>query len=538
MAYVVPDTDAQFFCKTGLSPSHENTLYFATVDAKNSYFDNWDKYVVTDITYQRENIGFIRVQLPVSSLIRCDYMRFRNSSFEGVWFYAFITQVNYINNITTEVQYKLDPFMTYMGAFSLKQCYVARQHTVNDGIGNNIAEEGIPVGNYITEGTIAIANTGAGNIKYRLAVSDGGSLHLSGGIPTGCTTYDYESIDALQNKISELVDDNETDSILGIYTYGTAFGGSASYTTMTHAKPYSSIGGGYVPKNNKLYCYPYKYCTLDNGEGSTQDFMYEYFETVPSATSSGNFSFYLYGCNYATGLELLVIPKSYKYNGGDSVCSEYRMTQTHFPTGSFAVDSYKAYLAQKNAYFPQEKAIMQRQADTNAVTSGLKGAVSGLESLGQGNLLAPLAGITGALGGMANSYIDTSRDIQNAVTENMTINQIRPESPSIEHGTPSSDILFSTTGKRFYLYEKSITRNYAQMIDDYFTMYGYAVKQVMTPNMNARPHWTYVKTIGCNVNGEMPASDAREIESIFDNGVRLWHNLNEMGDYSLDNSPA
>ena len=56
--------------------------------------------------------------------------------------------------------------------------------------------------------------------------------------------------------------------------------------------------------------------------------------------------------------------------------------------------------------------------------------------------------------------------------------------------------------------------------------------------MNARPYWTYVKTLGCSVDGAIPADDASAIENIFNKGVRFWKNHNNIGNYSLDNSPV
>ena len=76
------------------------------------------------------------------------------------------------------------------------------------------------------------------------------------------------------------------------------------------------------------------------------------------------------------------------------------------------------------------------------------------------------------------------------------------------------------------------------MIDNYFDMYGYAIKQHGVPNMNARPNWTYVKTVGCVVHGSIPADDARAIEEMFDSGVRFWKNHTNIGKYNLANSPA
>lgn len=529
MAYVEPNSVADFFYNTGLSMSHENTLYFSTAPLKDQYFAEWSKVSVDHVTYQRENRGWIRVELPMSRLYNVDYMRFRNVSFENHYFYAFVTAINYINNVTTEVQYVLDPIMTWMGIFGLKQCYIERQHTTNDGIGNNIAEEGIPVGNYITELQTTLAQFNYSNSFARIAKGNEAGTNLMGGIYSGSSIIDCDSQSELNSAIANLIDNDQADSIVSITMIPNGVKGGSVVSTTQDAlpKPYSTVGG-YTPRNKKLFCYPYKYCTIDNGEGSTIDLMYEYFGTIPDATSSGNLSFTIAGCGYPSGAEYVIYPNNYKDNSG----LEYRLTMTHFPVCSFAVNSYEAYLAQKNAYFPLTVARQNAQSLVQMGSAGAKGAFNGLRS---GGLLGSLVG---GISGAANAGIEGVASQESLIRDNLVINSIRPESPTIEHGTPSSDIMWSIGNKSFMIYEKTITKNYAMMIDSYFDMFGYAVKQHGTPNMNARPHWTYCKTTGCDVTGNLPAQDKREIEAIFDNGVRFWHNLLEMGNYSLDNSPS
>lgn len=203
---------------------------------------------------------------------------------------------------------------------------------------------------------------------------------------------------------------------------------------------------------------------------------------------------------------------------------------SHFPVCSFSVDSYQAYLAQKNAYFKQDLALTTANGAINTVAGAAHGAINGVVG-------GPIGSAVGAMQGASNALIDTTSNILSTVSNNMILNSVRPESPSTQKGEETPDIWFSDNKKGFRLYEKCITKNYAIMLDSYFDMFGYAIKQHGTPNMNARPHWTYVKTIGCNVKGNLPASDSRDIEGIFDAGCRFWHNLIEMGNYGLDNSP-
>ena len=87
----------------------------------------------------------------------------------------------------------------------------------------------------------------------------------------------------------------------------------------------------------------------------------------------------------------------------------------------------------------------------------------------------------------------------------------------------------------FSVFEKCIRSEYAQMIDDYFEKYGYAIRRLETPNVTARPHWTYIKTCGCNIVGNLSAQDMATIQGIYDNGITTWKSLSEVYNYNLDN---
>ena len=82
----------------------------------------------------------------------------------------------------------------------------------------------------------------------------------------------------------------------------------------------------------------------------------------------------------------------------------------------------------------------------------------------------------------------------------------------------------------------SIKAEYAKIIDKYFSMYGYKVNDLKLPNISGRSNWNYVKTIGCNILGDIPQEDMEKIKSIFNNGVTFWHNPNTFLDYSQSNN--
>ena len=537
MAYIEPNSIVEFFGAVNITPTYENSLYFETEQEKDNYFNSSVSKLgtVSRCSYQREHRGSIRVELPTRQIYRSTYMRFKNQGFEDKWFYAFVLKVNYINNVTTEVVYQIDPLMTWMGNFTLRECYVERQHVHNDSIGANICDEGIPCGEYIdesVEGTF-LTNTMNISVVYMNPDEVGTGGGVSGGIYNGCLVKTFNDADDVNAFISTLVDANYSDNIVNIYMSPFEFDSTDMSRPISKnyifSKPYDTVGG-YTPRNKKMFCYPYKYCEVDNQEGQTQKYLYEYFNTLPDATSSGNFTLTIDGMTSAT-CELILYPKDYK--GNDSEYPTQTLGMSHFPMCSWGIDTYKSWLAQQNAYYPLNTAV---EVGTSAIGGAVSGSISGTNAgLATGGVAGGvIGGIVGALGGGIIS--GGTSYAKNAYT-NMVENAITPASPTQSKGQQSADVLAGQGVKSFVVRKKSITKNYAMMIDNYFTMYGYAVKQVLTPNMNCRENYTYVKTLGCCLGGQVPAEDARVIQEIFDHGCRFWKDHDKIGNYSVSNNP-
>ena len=89
-----------------------------------------------------------------------------------------------------------------------------------------------------------------------------------------------------------------------------------------------------------------------------------------------------------------------------------------------------------------------------------------------------------------------------------------------------------------------IQGQFAKIIDDFFSMYGYKTNRLKVPNRNGRKAWNYVKTCGCNLTGSAPADVTASLVNIYDKGITFWRCIdlstgnpfNRVGDYSLDNS--
>lgn len=521
MAYVQPNTVVELFEDIGISPNYDNVLYFATTQEKDSYFDALQKIAtLRNLSYSRNQRGYITCGQNIKDVYNAGYMRYKNQDFENKWFYAFIDSVEYIANGTTKINFTMDVLTTWIGTFKLGQCFIERQHTLSDGIGENIADEGLNYGDYVIENWYDYTYTKTHTVIMIVESAEkgtGGGMY--GGIYNGCKLTYTRSAESANTYIQNLIAENKADNIVNIYMipskYITEDLGTIFYREEhVNNKPYTSLDG-YVPKNNKLYCYPYKYAEVTNCEGDRKDFKYEYFNTVPNTESSGTYSF-IEGAVVGASTEASFTPKNYKVQtvsttgDGSKEQMEERLSISNFPMCSWNVDTYKAYVAQTNSNFP-----------VSVFSNFSQGAITG--GLGSGSFVGALAG----------GAVNTLGTVINA----LAVNSYQTEMGTRNQGNQESSLLLATGNKGFRIYEKCITKNYASMIDDYFTAFGYAIRNIGIPNMNARPHWTYVKTVDCNVHGKLSADDARKIENIFNSGVRFWKDHTEIGNYSLDNSP-
>ena len=71
---------------------------------------------------------------------------FKNDSVKNKWFFAFITDYEFISESTTKITYQLDVFQTYLFDYKFQSTYVEREHT------KRFNDDGSPVINTLDEG--------------------------------------------------------------------------------------------------------------------------------------------------------------------------------------------------------------------------------------------------------------------------------------------------------------------------------------------------------------------------------------------------
>ena len=85
------------------------------------------------------------------------------------------------------------------------------------------------------------------------------------------------------------------------------------------------------------------------------------------------------------------------------------------------------------------------------------------------------------------------------------------------------------------MFELSIKPQYAQIIDDYFDLFGYKTCRVKIPYTNHRQNWWYTKTINANIIGNVPNDEMNKIKQAYNNGLTFWKNPANFLNYSVSN---
>lgn len=503
--YIEPNTTIRVLKNVPLDKTYEHSVLFGSTAQQESYFSSKTKFVFNNQTYQRVQAGKMRVQRKAEDLYDCNYLMFQNTSFGSRWFYAFITGVEYINNVTSEITFEIDVIQTWLFDFRVKECFVEREHSETDAIGSNIVPENFELGEYVTEEFDALNKIS--NLSIVVACTfDKNYTNVAGayysGLYSGLCFNVFENSVQGALKVQDFIHNAgaKTDGIVSVFLMPTAMITGAAepskYYEFKKSKNYSSLGG-YKPRNNKLFTYPYNFLYVTNLQGNSAVFPYEYF--------SGSQCEFIVTGDMSCNPSCVLAPQNYK---GVMTNYDEKIVLGGYPQLGFNTDSFKAWLAQNGSSLA-----------VNAMSSALQfGAATG-------SVAGPVAGAVGAGVGLVTSVASSVAQITQAAVK-----------PNQAHGGGGSQTMASLGLLNFGFMKKHIQPQFAKIIDDFFDKFGYSCHRVKVPNISARPHWNYTKTIGCTITGSVPADDMYKICSIYDSGITYWKNPDNVGNYSLNNS--
>lgn len=539
-----------YLCKTPLENDYKNQLTFASKSAQSSYFLNTVVKSFDNNTYIHKD-GGVKINCNAEEIRTCNYMFYQNTGFDNRIYYCFITSIEYISENSTLVKFETDCFQTWYFDLEYKPCFVEREHVSNDTVGLHTVPENLETGEYVKNSL-----TGTKSINkqetywYAVGLSEivgtlsANPASLINNVPQGLY-YVFTDSASILHDIVEIYDaEGKANAIYTMFIFPKALllrtqgssseweyqsatweyskaGQSISILTNLYVPTANSVTGAlvsgyqinlpttvgmtYVPKNNKLFTFPYCYFNVSNNSGTVVTYHYEDFNGKPTFNVDGAFS---------VGCDTKLYPTNYKNMdifSGDIVDNpyDYGVTGGKYPTLSWNSDSFTNWITQNGV-----------NMNANVVTSFTSGAISG-----------------GLYGGLAGAVVGSTTSGLMAVINNVARTTQASHLPAQAHGnTNVGDINFSKHKTSFTVFEMSIKPEYARIIDDFFTMFGYKVNVVKTPSITGRTYWNYVKTIDCNIEGDVPQEDLQVIRNIFNQGCTFWHDPSNMYNYNLTNS--
>lgn len=511
----------------GLSNDYRHTFWFDTVAEQTTFFESKVVRTFTNYAYARKNWS-LKLEAKISDAEKWEYLFFQNLP-ETRYYYYFITSVKYISDETVELDLELDVMQTYMFDYTLQPSFIEREHPATDNIGENTIEEELELGQLkvnsihipdVFNGTMGVLVLSSVTLNLFDEQDNPVYLRSTAGYFDGVFSsfalyyFKHDELAKLAGMLIRIDEAGKSDAIIAMWHFPEGlievnnFGEVkrekiAAVVFSDISQPYSI--DGYVPKNNKLLSYPYCYIYASNNSGNSAIYRYERFRTDV-------IDFAIEGSVFPDG-GVKFSPKNYN---GVGLNYEEGLTLTGFPTCVWNSDAYKIWLSQNQS--------RNTVGGVSAGVKGVAGAVMTIAGIATGNPLLIGSGLATSATGLSQ--------ITNLLAEKKDMQTQPPQS----RGQVSSTLNTAIGQQCISVYQMSITKEHAEIIDDFFTMYGYKTLRVKTPNRNVRESFTYTKTQGCLLTGALCQEDARKIQSIYDNGVTFWQKNVAIGNYSASNA--
>lgn len=524
MSAITPQTEVRLL-KCPIESDNRNQLTFSNETSQYNYFNSLPKLVVDNFTYQRKD-SIIRYPAHIDSILEYNYVMYQNEAYTNKWFYAFITNMEYVNDNMTYITIKTDVFQTWQFNIQWKKSFVEREHVNDDTIGKHTLPEGLETGEftcnahevdghfdnvmsdlvYVISSAINLWILDAGSNKYKNATPT-----YYNGIASGTQYFKFNSTSDLANKLNDVSNRGQIEAINGLFmapasltelrpNSTTEIKESTAPVKYTTSISKQTSLNGYTPRNKKLLTGDYNYLLVSNNNGNSIILRYEDF-------SSSNCTFDINMCLTA-GCSIRMIPTNFK---NITKADEYGINLGKLPICSYPCDMYTNWLTQNSIN------VMGMQISSDDINIG-SSVLSGLSNAISGNVMGGIA----SLENIGNSLIAKKQ------------HELIP--PQSRGNLNAGDVITATGKNTFHFYKMSIKQEYAKVIDSYFDFYGYKVNTVKIPNITGRSNWNYVKTLGANIEGNIPENDINELKSIFNTGVTLWHNPSTYLDYSQSNN--
>lgn len=577
MPYIPPNSDVVLCRGVPIESDYKYTLYFDSIATQNNYFFSKAFKQFHNVSYQRERRNYITLEIPATQVYACNYLLFKNTSYGEKWFFAFVDSVEYVNDNVTDIHYELDMMQTWMFEYTLMQCLVEREHSVTDKIFENTKPENIGYGELMC-GVSQNLLSSRGLLGEYACVITSKPYSTGGDDPIKlysqfCPVYGYiGSAEDMNVLVQNFVRSGQQDAVLSVTVANAlmAQGADEKHFDMPKIVPkedfkfvcYGVTSGiyegeeqfkdrlpnGYKPRNKKLFGYPYNQLWVSNNQGTVNEYRYEDFKI-----DKDGFFHMEVAASGVSSPECVLYPLDYR---GVAKYYDHALVLTGYPTVPWIGDTYKAYMAMnrnqiENALYTQAfngvintvSAFLGGTMTVNNAADMLQAAKADASNAGKtvsqttktGLRQQATGGIFSAIGTAGTSAVDFMTSAWQVEAKLKDVSNIPPNVGGLSGAGSVTNALARFDYSTYYMCVKP---EYAEIVDKFFDMFGYNTCTVKVPNTHSRPHWNYVKTVGCEIQGFLPQEAANVIKAVYDRGVTFWKNGDEVGNYTLDNSPT
>lgn len=123
---------------------YNNVLSYTESDMLNLVTAN-KVAMADDYSFIRPTKNRISTHFPYETVLQSNYIAFQNKDYSNKWFFAWIDDVIFKNEGTTEITFTVDEWSTWFDYWQKKACFVVREHVNDDTIGLHTVPENLAV---------------------------------------------------------------------------------------------------------------------------------------------------------------------------------------------------------------------------------------------------------------------------------------------------------------------------------------------------------------------------------------------------------
>jgi hypothetical protein len=566
-----------------LAPNNDITLSFNNSTEQYNFFNALSDFThlpeATEFNYIRENTA-INIAMSYNYALKYNYMMYSNDS--GRWFYAHITQVNYVKPDVTQFVIETDVLQTYQFEYVLGECFISREHqdrwhlfntllhptynTNDEGLNygsvyKSISEtEVAPPADKILGGFTAWAEIIA---KNKLSDTQIEVPAYVGGISTNLYIYyapislspdgSYSDIDYTVNgelaiKSGGLNGISEDPDILSInilrfppFDYNSTVNGTdiniqSNSTDSSLVEVDLDVGPGHVFSLVRIASSMKNIHTV----GSIAKLASLLNKDLPKnidLESKLNTNPYSYGILHMNDKQLIInneyiedtglqlyYGKIYGIDSGDIFRADYLSREKSAST--FINNKIPLRTDAWLQYQQRNSASLKSGLLTN-VGQGIAGVGLGLGTvaLSSNPVTLPFAAAIGG-GALLNSGGQVARELQQRKNIKQTPDDVVKAGGNLFYNLPYNNL-------KHYYNNMTITEEYKQKLFNYFYYYGYKADVYKTPDTRSRYYFNHIKTLDTKIISDLPLNIIEELRVAYERGLTIYH-VRDINNFNIE----